>query len=144
MVQRIAIAALATAFATPALAAPVVSLDTAIFVERNRDDQVRSLEPAQSLRRGERVVYVVTWYRLGGDGGFTITNPMPRTVAYQASARDDEQVSIDGGRSWGRLADLRVGDRTASPEDVTHVRWRITRPDAAQGRGRIAYSGIVR
>lgn len=144
MVQRIAIAALATAFATPALAAPVVSLDTAVFVERNRDDQVRSLEPAQSLRRGERVVYVVTWYRLGGDGGFTITNPMPRTVAYQASARDDEQVSIDGGRSWGRLADLRVGDRTASPEDVTHVRWRITRPDAAQGRGRIAYSGIVR
>ena len=87
---------------------------------------------------------MVTWYRLGGDGGFTITNPMPRTVAYQASARDDEQVSIDGGRSWGRLADLRVGDRTASPEDVTHVRWRITRPDAAQGRGRIAYSGIVR
>jgi hypothetical protein len=144
MFRRMVIAAVAATVCAPALAQPVVSLDTAVYVERSREDQVRSLEPARELRRGERVVYVVSWYRLGGDGGFTITNPMPRTVAYQASARDDEQVSVDGGRSWGRLSDLRIGNRYATAEDVTHVRWRIASPVATQGRGRIAYSGIVR
>ncbi len=76
--------------------------------------------------------------------GFTLINPLPRAIAYQASARDDEQVSVDGGRSWGRIGDLRLGARTATPEDVTHVRWRVPASSAASGSGRIAYSGIVR
>jgi hypothetical protein len=81
---------------------------------------------------------------MGGDGGFTITNPLPRAIAYQASARDDQQVSIDGGRTWGTLSELRIGARLATPEDVTHVRWRVQPGTAAQGRGQIAFSGIVR
>jgi hypothetical protein len=35
-----------------------------------------------------------------------------------------------------------MGSRFATPEDVTHVRWRIAAPGGA--RGQIAYSGIVR
>ena len=107
--------------------------------------QMRRLEPAGALSRGDRVVTILSWRRGGGDrDGFTITNPMPRVIAYQKSARPDEEVSVDGGRTWGRLADLRIGSRVASPEDVTHVRWRISSDRAAQGRGQIAYSGIVR
>jgi hypothetical protein len=123
------------------LATPNVATDSAVFVERLRSDTVRHLEPAERLSRGDRVVTIVTWHRLGGEGSFTITNPLPNSVSYQKSTRGDEQVSIDGGQNWGRLADLEIGSRNATAEDVTHVRWSIS---AQSGEGHIAYSGIVR
>lgn len=125
-------------------AQPAIATDSAVFVERVEHGSQCSLEPANRLSRGDRVVTIVNWYRVGGDGGFTITNPLPRAIAYQASARDDQEVSVDGGRTWGRLGELRVGARIASPEDVTHMRWRIPANSAQRGQGRIAYSGIVR
>jgi hypothetical protein len=125
-------------------AQPAVATDSAVFVERTENGNTRSLEPASRLSRGDRVVTIVNWYRMDGDGGFTITNPLPRAIAYQASARDDQEVSVDGGHTWGRLGELRVAGRIASPEDVTHMRWRIPANSAERGQGRIAYSGIVR
>lgn len=140
------LAAALSGFVIPAAAsaAPNVATDSAVFVESKRSDTQRRLEPASELSRGDRVVTILRWYRLGGDGGFTITNPMPRAISYQQSSRSDEQVSVDGGKSWGRLGDLRIGSRLATPEDVTHVRWRIPANRAAYGKGEIAYSGIVR
>lgn len=141
--KLIAIAAALAAFGTAAQAAPAVSLDSAVFVERTAPAG-RSLQPASDLNRGDRVVYVVRWYKMGGDGGFVVTNPLPRSVYYQGSANGDEEVSIDGGRTWGKLNALRVGSRVATPEDVTHVRWRVDPRTASRGQGRIAYSAIVR
>lgn len=129
-----------------AAAQPAVATDSAVYVERLQNGDTRRLEPADRLSRGDRVVTIVRWFRTGGDrdGAFTITNPLPRAIAYQASAQDEQQVSADGGRTWGRLGELRVAGRIATPEDVTHIRWRVPATRAAQGRGRIAYSGIVR
>lgn len=129
-------------------AAPVgrapVALDSAIYVER-REDLRRVLEPADRLHPGDRVVTVVTWKRAprgpSAGSGFTVTNPLPRALAYQGSGADAEEVSIDGGHSWGQLGALRIGQRRATPEDVTHVRWRVASPAPV---GRIAYSAIVR
>lgn len=139
-------AAALTCLAIPAAAdaAPNVATDSAVFVENRQSDTLRHLEPAGELSRGDRVVTILRWYRLGGDGGFTITNPMPQAISYQRSSRTDEQVSVDGGKSWGRLGELHIGSRLATPEDVTHVRWRISASHAAYGKGEIAYSGIVR
>ena len=123
---------------------PTVATDSAIFVERHQPGAGRLLEPASALNPGDRVVTVLRWYRLGGDGGFVLTNPVPAAISYQKSSRPDELVSVDGGRSWGRLGDLRIGARMASPEDVTHVRWRIPAGHSAIGKGHLAYSGIVR
>jgi hypothetical protein len=117
-----------------------VSLESAIYVEKG-DTTARTLQPASRLSPGDRVVTILTWHRSGTGNQFTLTNPLPRSLYYQGSARDDEQVSIDGGHTWGQLGSLRIGDRLATPEDVTHVRWRIS---AAAPSGRIAYSAIVR
>ena len=133
----------ALALPTIAAAQPNVALDSAAFVERPSETG-RSLEPIDRLSRGDRVVYIVTWYKLGGQGGFTVTNPLPRSVAYQGSANDDEEISVDGGKTWGRLGALQIGGQLASPNDVTHVRWRVTASRAASGSGRIAYSALVR
>lgn len=140
----LAIACAATGFSAAAQAAPAVSLDSAVYVERAAPNAGRMLQPANELNRGDRVVYVVRWYKLGGDGGFVVTNPLPRAVYYQGSANGDEEVSIDGGRTWGKLATMRAGSRAATPEDVTHVRWRVDPRTASRGQGRIAYSAIVR
>lgn len=133
--------------ASASIANPSVTLDSALYVEKTRMDNsrpTRSLEQARHFAPGDRVVTVVTWYRLGGNGGFTVTNPLPRSLSYQGSASDDEEVSIDGGRNWGRLGDLRIGARQATPQDITHVRWHIPANRAAAGQGRITYSGIIR
>ena len=126
---------------------PQVALESAVFVEHTklRDGAtVRSLEPATRLARGDRVVTLVTWYRLGGSGGFTVTNPIPAGLAWQRSADDAEEVSVDGGHSWGRLGSLRVNGRLAAALDVTHVRWRVSPDMAEAGTGEITYSGVVR
>lgn len=92
-------------------------MDSAVFVEKAMPGNLRSLEPVSRPSRGDRVVTVVTWYRMGGDGGFVITNPLPRSIAYEGSARDDQEVSVDGGRTWGHLGELRIGGRPR-PADV--------------------------
>jgi hypothetical protein len=126
-----------------AQAQPAVATQSMVYVERLNPDASRRLEPAERLSRGDRIITVVNWSRFRGDTGpFVITNPLPAAVAYQASAWDDQDVSVNGGRTWGRLGTLRLGSRIAAPEDVTHVRWRITAQ--ARRRGQIAYSGIVR
>lgn len=131
---------------------PAVSLDSAVYVEHASNDNaggpIRSLQLADRLSRGDRIVTILTWQKQSGpknaNAGFTVVNPLPRKVAYQGSARDNEEVSVDGGRSWGRLGELSIGVRLATTEDVTHVRWHVDPRQAAQGQGRIAYSAIVR
>jgi hypothetical protein len=138
------ICALALTAPLGAATSPAVALDSAVFVERVVPNKGRMLAPATALKRGDRVVYVVSWYRMGGQGGFTVTNPLPKKVYYQGSADGREEVSLDGGRTWGKLDNLRIGARLATPEDVTHVRWKVPASEAARGSGQITYSAIVR
>ena len=144
--RRSLLAAVAIASALPgaAFATPVVTTESKVFVERAAEGNARALEPARSFKRGDRVVTILRWHRLGGDGGFTITNPLPRAIAYQASSAHEEEVSVDGGKTWGALESLRVGKRYATVEDVTHVRWRVSPGRSKKGSGQFAFSGIVR
>ena len=131
-------------FCAPAQASPNVTLDSAVYVERAQAGDIRTLEPASQLSRGDRIITVVTWSLNSGNGGFSVTNPLPRGIYYQGSADGDEQVSVDGGHNWGRLGLLHIGSRLATPEDVTHLRWHVPASRALEGKGNIAYSGIVR
>lgn len=140
-------ASLAVTATAPARAGSTVALDSAVYIERAHSQAgglIRSLQQADRLTRGDRIVTILSWQKQSGSGGFTVVNPLPRKVAYQGSAREDEEVSIDGGRTWGRLGELSTGSRLATPEDVTHVRWHVAPKQAAHGQGRIAYSAIVR
>jgi hypothetical protein len=138
----------ALALPVAAHAASQVALSSAVFVEHAtplRGMTARRVEPASALARGERVVLVVDWRAPRRGASFTVTTPIPSALAFQRSSNEAEEVSVDGGRSWGRLGELRLRDsyglRIATPEDVTHVRWRV-RGSATQGR--IAYSALVR
>jgi len=133
-------------------AAGPVELASDVFVERFQPAPngrvARVLERADKLRPGDRVIFVVNWKAARGHD-FTVTNPLPRAISFQAGAGGDEEVSVDGGRNWGRLEDMTVRDsdgrmRHAVPEDVTHLRWRVPGAMAALGAGQMTYRGIVR
>ena len=134
-----AIGALAIASAASA-AGSALSITRSVFVE-TRSDGGLALEPATTLASGDKVVLVMQWNRPGAQHPFTLASRVPDELAFQRSGDASVQVSIDGGRRWGRLGELRSGHRLASPEDVTHLRWRIAAGDDRRLR---SYSAIVR
>lgn len=116
-----------------------VDIDRSVYVERTREG-VRALEPASTLRPGDKVVLVLRWRTDKAAKGFTVESAVPRTLAFQRAGSDAVEVSTDGGRNWGELGALRMGQRFASAEDVTHLRLRV----AGAASGRMTYSAIVR
>jgi hypothetical protein len=113
--------------AAPAQAA-TPALSSSLYVERAGQSGTRELVPATTLARGERVITRCA-------GRLTMRcrarlhrhQRAARHLAWQQSAREDEEVSVDGGHSWGKLGTLRLDGWLATPEDVTHVRWHAPR-----------------
>lgn len=133
-------------------AADAVRFASDVFIEKfvtaPGGRKSRILARADRLNPGDNVIFVVNWTARRGNE-FTVTNPLPRSVAFQRSVDGAEEVSVDGGRSWGDIADLRVRDRdgyvrSATPEDVTHLRWRVSNRVALRGSGQLTYRGVVR
>jgi hypothetical protein len=133
-------------------AAGGVQFASDVFIERFQPAPggrtARVLERADQLRPGDRVIFVVNW-TARRDGGFTVTNPLPRSIAFAGATDETQEVSVDGGRTWGALEALTVREaggrsRPAHPEDVTHLRWRIPTPQALAGTGQMTWRGVVR
>ncbi|AUW60224.1 hypothetical protein C1T17_10270 [Sphingobium sp. SCG-1] len=133
---------------------PAVTLAAQTFVERVSTDvngrQRRVLAQPQELGPGDRLVFVVRYRNEGATpvSGFAVTNPVPPALRIEPS-HPQMQVSVDHGRTWGRLAALLVptplgGTRRATPDDVTHVRWNVTQPVRPGSEGRISYRATIR
>ncbi len=136
-------------------ATDAVALDSSVFVERMvaaEGGKSRTvLEEPKMVTPGDRLVFVLQYHNTGAQPAkdFVVTNPMPGPVAYLGTNDTFAQVSVDGGRTFGTLATLKVKDtdgqlRAARPEDVTHVRWALRDPIAAGGQGKLSFRGIVR
>lgn len=155
MLLRTAIALTAMLSPVAAIASSDVMTKSSIFVERIQPQssgarRVR-LEPARQVSPGERLIYVVEYRNTGKRPvqGFTVTNPLPSTVRLDETVDGSELVSIDGGRTWGALPELRVplgnrGWRPANPEDVTHLRWRVGDTLMQGETRRVTFRAIVR
>lgn len=118
-----------------------IALTHAIYVESiGGNDGSRTLEPAAQLRRGDRVVLMIDWSGAEARKGTMVQSAIPSALKYQRSSVETIEVSVDGGRNWGRIGQLRMGERIAWPEEVTHLRMRVT----GTRTGRITYSAIVR
>lgn len=140
------IGSVALLMASVAAAQSMVQIDREVFVERSqeRDGRTqRTLEPAETLESGDTVVLMLAW-KSAENKPFTLSSRVPRALAFRASGGDAPQVSVDDGRSWGQLENLRVRGRAATSADVTHVRWDVANPRAAKGRGVFTYSAVVR
>lgn len=152
--MKILLALLALFAPVAASAADNVSLTSKVFVERVKPGAngkpVTVREEPGVVTPGDRLVFVLG-YRNGGAEpatGFTLTNPIPPSVAFTGSDDASAVVSVDGGKSWGALASLKVvqADGTSRPAvatDVTHIRWSFGRPIAAGSGGELSFRGVV-
>ncbi|MBT2133581.1 hypothetical protein KK137_04460 [Croceibacterium sp. LX-88] len=129
--MRWAIAMAALVAATPA-SAQRIAIDRSVYLERWVGGAMQ-VEPATQLLRGDRVVTILSW-DAPEDGSYTVVSPVPAGLAVQSASHANVEISLDGGRSWQRLA-----DPEHIPQATTHLRWRLE-----GSAGRLSYRAIVR
>jgi uncharacterized repeat protein (TIGR01451 family) len=154
MIKHLVLLAAAAAAAPVAAQTNPVQLSSDVLVERTVVENGQSrvvLEEPRSVVPGDSLVFVLRYENTGRQAAsnFVITNPLPQAVRYSGTVDTGATVSIDGGRNWGQLSELRVREadgsmRPASADDVTHVRWAFAQPIAAGATGRLMFRGIVR
>ena len=141
---------------SPALAAGPLQVESRVLTEqktRAADGTVRvALVPARRIVPGDRVTFVLAYRNTGTQpiGNVVLDNPVPKGIAYRAPAATSAapDLSVDG-KTYGPLASLRVATatgttRAATPNDVTHVRWRLERPITAGAQGQLAFDAVLR
>ena len=148
----LSIAALAGSAGT-AFAADAVSLTSDMKVDRvvvTNGVKRHALVPATKVVPGDMLVFT-TLYHNNTDKPvvkFVVVNPIPGAVRLADDGFGTFDVSVDGGKSWGKLAALTVtdgkgGQRAAQASDVTHLRW-IVATIAPGAGGSLEYHGVVR
>jgi uncharacterized repeat protein (TIGR01451 family) len=152
--MKILLALLALLAPAAAFAAGDVSLKSKVLVEHVKpgpDGKPVTVREAPGIvTPGEKLVFILS-YRNDGAApatGFTLTNPIPASVAFTGTEDKDAVLSVDGGKTWGALASLKVvqangTSRPAVAADVTHIRWSFARPIAAGSGGELSFGGVV-
>lgn len=99
---------------------------------------------------GDKLVYTISYHNTSAQAvkDFDLVNPLAGAVMLDSAGADALTVSVDGGKTWGKLAMLKVADaagvsRAAQASDVTHLRW-VLPLIAAGAKGAITYHAIVR
>jgi uncharacterized repeat protein (TIGR01451 family) len=152
----VVVAALAIAMPFAAHAAGPLVVTSGVMVEskvRAADGTTRVvLAPARRVVPGDRVVLTLAYRNTGAVplSNIAFDNPVPKGLAYRSPAAGSAapDLSVDG-RSYGPLSTLRVptaggGWRAATPDDVTHVRWRLDRPLTAGAKGQFAFQAVLK
>ena len=152
--MKIWLALLALLVPATAFAADNVSLTSKVLVERVKPGAdgkpVTVREEPGVVTPGDRLVFVLSYRNAGAEPatGFTLTNPIPPSVAFTGSEDASAVLSVDGGKTWGRLSALKVieadgSSRPAVAADVTHIRWSFDRPIAPGSGGELSFRGVV-
>jgi uncharacterized repeat protein (TIGR01451 family) len=112
-------------------------------------ERTELVEPS-TIIPGDRLIFGTSYSNSGSEAASNVVvmNPLPAAVRLAPDADPALDVSVDGGKSWGKLAALKLANpdgsqRSATHADVTHVRWVI--PSIAPGaEGRLTYPAIIR
>lgn len=132
-----------------------IKLDTAVY----QDVQVKGADGKVTTKRqapknvvpGDEVIYQMTYTSNANAAAsnVVIDNPLPAELTFiKVEGTPATAVSIDGGKTWGQLAELKVKladgtSRPAQPSDITSLRWVIA-TIAPGGKGTIAYHARVK
>lgn len=111
--------------------------------------------PAELVTPGERVVYTLNFTNDDSAAAtdLVLTMPVPNEIKYMdgsASTAGAKVVySADGGQSFAARSGLRVvgvdgNSRTATSEDITHIRWTVAGPLATGETGTLFYKGVLK
>ncbi|HEY0149479.1 MAG TPA: hypothetical protein VGB70_10815 [Allosphingosinicella sp.] len=138
-----------------AMAADDVALSSQVLVEKIVKDAKGEAKTVRQkpdvVTPGDSLVFLLSYKNQGAEPatGFTVTNPVPQAVAFASADGAGAEVSVDGGKTWGQLAALKIASadgtsRAAVAADVTHVRWSFAQPIAAGKSGDLSFRGTVK
>ncbi len=117
-------------------------------------EEVTELVPAETVIPGERVIYTTSFRNTGTDAAdnVVITNPISENLLYvEGSAFGPGLIlefSVDGGQTFASADALTVsddaGERGATPEDYTHIRWSLPDSLDAGAQGVVRFTAILK
>ena len=117
--------------------------------EANGETRTELVAPS-TVVPGDRLLFSTSFSNSGSEAveRFVMTNPLPAAVRLAPDADPELTVSVDGGRSWGQLAELTVTGadgamRAATHADVTHIRWTLAVVNPGESGVR-EYPAIIR
>jgi uncharacterized repeat protein (TIGR01451 family) len=153
--MKIWLAILALIAPVAAHAADNVALSSQVFVERVKagadGKPVVVREAPKVVTPGDRLVFELSYRNQGAQPatGFALTDPIPQNVVFAGSESPGAVFSVDGGKTWGPLASLKVAgpngaSRPAVAADVTHIRWSFSQAIPAGGSGKLSFRGVVK
>lgn len=136
-------------------AAQPVTLKSETFVAKAVVDangnKKNELQPALKVLPGDPLVFLLSWKNNTNKpvSGFVINNPVPDNTVYTGAREPAPMVSVDGGKTFGPLATLKVKGadgrpRPANPTDVTGLRWTLAQPIPPGGTGNVAFFALVK
>jgi uncharacterized repeat protein (TIGR01451 family) len=138
-----------------AQAANPVHIASAVYQEvdvKGDDGKVtKKLVPAAKVVPGGEVVYEIGYSNNGTQNatGVTINNPVPTGLELlNEGDTPATSVSVDGGVTYGKLADLFVLDKDGEPRpartaDVTNLRWVLDQL-APGAKGKVTFRAKVK
>lgn len=149
-----------------------VKIESIAQVERTEKDadgaEVSKLYSPADVKviPGDRLVFTNSYRNTGPVPvtGFVVNNPIHTAVSFTEVEEGWAVVSVDGGKTYGKLVDLTVamissetdeGDSTAAdketstsraalPSDVTHIRWIFPEAIAPGASGKLQFRGVVK
>jgi len=144
---------LASASASALTAKQTVEKEVVVQMPDGTESVTRG--PAELVVPGERVVYTLNFTNddAAPASDLILTMPVPTEIKYMdgTAIQDGAKTvySADGGQSFSERAQLRkTGDdgnvRTATAEDITHIRWTVAGPVAVGESGNLSFKGILK
>lgn len=118
--------------------------ETRLEIPAPNDRRISRLVPAATLQQGQEIFYTVR-IRNSGNGAardVEVVQRIPENTTYVADSAAgpgaEVSLSADGGATFGKEGQLTVTEqptpvhtpltRPATPQDYTHVRWRLRNP----------------
>jgi uncharacterized repeat protein (TIGR01451 family) len=143
--------------ASAILAAPAAAQEKPVALE----SKVQLMRPAEgggepqlvepdNVVPGDMLLFTTSFHNEGAAPvtDFVVVNPVADSLELTAEAAGQTDVSVDGGKSWGPIAQLKIVDemgqeRPATIEDITHMRWKFAQIRPGE-TGRVQFIASVR
>ena len=134
-------------------ATQTVEKETTVIAANGSVETVR--EAVETIVPGERVVYSLNFENDASEAAndLVLTMPIPSEVKYIEGTAELPQAivtfSSDGGESFSNRQSVMILDgagniRTASADELTHVRWTVAGPVSAGESGVLSFAASVR
>ena len=157
-IMRKTTAILLAMFATtsPALAEVVATQTVEQEIVKRTADGAVKLERVTAVKvaPGDEVIYSIRFTNQGAEpaADLVMVMPVPDEVKYVegSAAGSDANItfSADGGKTYltrGRLTVKEEGvERSATSDEISHIKWVLAEPLASDGRGVVTYRGVVK